>query len=152
MNADRDYVKDQIEKCRDRLLDTSKRNNLISFKHSQRSHRYIRVIDELPDFLYDELIEDKKLTFPCSLPEEGEIPPDDEQTPKFRRHLEQAKLTDEDYIKALDSLGGGEEGAQSKQIERDLRNKIREHLQMPAWQARKSLTNAEIAKKHGLNP
>ena len=152
MTADLVLVKECIEKYRVKLLDTSRRNSLISFKHSERSRTHIRVIDELPDFLYGEFLNGKKLTF-LALPEKDQIPPD-EQTPKFMRHLEQAKLTDEKYIEAIDSVDEGEEGELDKvqQIECELRNKIRKELKLPVWKDQKRLTNAEIAKKHHLDP
>lgn len=152
MSENDTFVKECIEKYRSKLLDTSRRNSLISFNHSERSRQHIRVIDELPDFLYGEFLDGKKLTF-LALPEEDQIPPD-EKTPEFLRHLEQAKLTDEDYIESIDSIDEDEEGAldKIKEIERGLRNKIREELKLPVWKEQKSLTNAEVAKKHDLNP
>lgn len=152
MAKDLKFVKECIEKYRSKLLDTSKRNNLVSFNHSERSRQHIRVIDELPDFLYGEFLDGKTLTF-LALPEEEKTPPD-EKTPQFRRRLEQAKLTDEIYIEAIDSIDEDEEGAldEIKQIERDLKDKIRDELDLPVWQGQKSLTNAEVAKKHDLNP
>ena len=145
-------IKQSIEKYRSRLLDTSKRNSLIAFRHIERSRQHVRVIDELPDFLYDQLVSGKTLTFKA-LPEEDQPPPD-EQEPRFKRRLEQARLTDEKYIEAIDSLDENEENCldKSKQIERDLRDRIRKELSLPVWQEQNSLTNAEIAKKHGLDP
>ncbi len=152
MSNDPAFVKECIEKYRSKLLDTSRRNSLISFNHSERSRQHIRVIDELPDFLYSEFLDGKKLTF-LPLPEEDQIPPD-EKTPEFIRHIEQAKLTDEDYIEAVDAIDEDEDGALDniKEIERELRNKIRKELKLPVWKEQKSLTNAEVAKKHYLNP
>lgn len=150
--SNHDFVKECVEKYRAKLLDTSRRNSLISFNHSERSRQHIRVIDELPDFLYGEFLDGKKLTF-LALPEEDQSPPD-EKTPEFIRLLEQAKLTNEKYIEAIDSVDEDEEGAldKIKQIERELRNTIREELRLPVWKEQKSLTNAEVAKKHHLNP
>ena len=52
MPSDVDFIRKQVERSRSKLLDTSKRNNLISFNHRGNSRQHIRVIDELPDFLY----------------------------------------------------------------------------------------------------
>ena len=95
-------VVESIEKYRTKLLDTTKRNPLISFKHSPRSRQHIRLIDELPDFLYEALVGGKILQF-RSLPEESQIPAD-EKTPDFIRHFEQAKITDEAYNEALEAI------------------------------------------------
>ena len=152
MATDTNFVKECIEKYKLKLLDLSRRNNLISFNHSERSRQHIRVIDELPDCLYEELLYGKKLTF-LALPEEDEIPPD-EKSSIFLRYLERAKLTDEEYIKAVDLVDEDKEGAldQIKKIERELRNKIRKELGLPVWKDQESLTNTEVAKKYGLNP
>jgi hypothetical protein len=158
MIADVSFVKECIEKYRAKLLDTSRRNSLISFNHSEISRQHIRVIDELPDFLYEKLLDGATFEF-LSLPGEDQTPPD-EKTPEFMRHLEQAKLTDESYIEAIDSIDedeGEDEDEESaldkiKKIERELRNKIREKLKLPVWKEQKILSNIEVAKKYGLNP
>ncbi|MCY4330695.1 MAG: DUF4011 domain-containing protein [Endozoicomonadaceae bacterium] len=146
------FITESFEKYRDKLLDTSKKNNLISFRHSERSRQHIRIIDELPDFIYSKLSDGKKLTFK-PLPEEDQNPAD-EETREFRLRFEQAKLTDEDYISAMDDMDEDEEDAQNKknQIDNALRNKIRKQLNLPVWNEKERLTNIEIAKKHGLNP
>jgi very-short-patch-repair endonuclease/DNA polymerase III delta prime subunit len=106
----------------------------------------------LPNFLYEKLLEGEIFTF-SSLPEENQIPPD-ERTHTFLNRLEQAKLTDEKYMEAIDAVKEDEENAQDKikQIERYLRNRIREELNLPVWKEQKNMTNAEIAVKYGLNP
>ncbi|MDR2598257.1 MAG: DUF4011 domain-containing protein [Holosporales bacterium] len=146
------FVKECVEKYRCKLLDMSRRNALISFSHSERSHQHIRIINELPDFLYEKFLEGETFTF-LALPEESQIP-SDEQTHTFISHLEQAKLTDLEYIEAIKSIKEDEEGAldKIKLIERGLKNRIREVLNLPIWKERKSMTNVEIAMKFGLNP
>ena len=147
-----EFVKECVERYRTKLLDTSKRNPLISFNHSERSRQHVRIIDELPDFLYGQFLDGKIFTF-RALPEEDEIP-SDEKTIRFRRRLVQAKLTDEEYRSTIDAIDHDVEGALDliKQIDRDLRNKIRAELGLPVWDCQKNLSNLEVAKKHGLNP
>ena len=147
-----EFTKKCVEEYRKLLLDTSRRNSLISFRHSERSHQHIRVIDELPDFFYAQIIDGKKLTFQA-LPEEDAIPPD-EKKPKFLRHLEQAEATDEDYIQAINCIDESKDGAldKIKKIKRELRNKIRKELKLTEWKEQKNLTNAEVAIKHKINP
>jgi len=152
MEQHQKFVSECVEKYRKKLLDTSKRNNLISFRHSERSRQHVRLIDELPDFLYGQFLNAKTFTFK-PLPEEDQIPPD-EKTNVFKRLLEQAKLTNEEYCEAMDAVDEDEEGAldQIKKIEHDLRNKIRADLGLPIWPNQQGLSNLEAAKKHGLNP
>jgi len=54
-NIDHDHVRSVIDDLRKRLFDFSKRNPLINLTHSERSVRFIRVVDELPDELYTRL-------------------------------------------------------------------------------------------------
>lgn len=152
MESHQKFVQECVEKYRKKLLDTSKRNNLISFSHSERSRQHVRVIDELPDFLYQHLIDGKAFTF-APLPEEDKIP-HDEQTEKFRSLLEQGKLTDEGYLNAMDEIDEDDEGALDaiKKIDRVLRNKIRQELGLIPLGEQKGLSNIEVAKKHGINP
>lgn len=152
---DQRRMAEEIKKCRDRLLDTSRRNSLISLRHSERSRQHIRIIDELPDFLYGAFLDGRWLEFK-SLPEVsgGDQTPADEETREFRRRLEEAMITDDEYNDALDAVDEESEEAQFriKKIERVLRNKIRENLGLPAREEKKVLTNSEIARMHGLNP
>ena len=69
---------DQIKNLRARLLDLGKRNRLISFKHSDRARNQIRVIDELPDVLYERLLDGKSFYFK-SLPEAENDPKDEKK-------------------------------------------------------------------------
>ena len=154
-NTRTDFAKESVERYRAKLLDTSRRNNLIAFKHSDRSRQHIRVIDELPHFLYGNFLEGKTLTF-RALPEEDQTPPD-EKTAEFLRLFEQAQLTDQSYIEAVEASDEDAEDEESaldkiKQLERGLRHKIREKLELPVWKEQKSLTNVEVAKRHLLNP
>jgi very-short-patch-repair endonuclease len=50
-----------LENLRQRLLDLTLRNRLLNFRHTKRSS--LRVIDELPDQLYHELIDGKTFRF-----------------------------------------------------------------------------------------
>jgi hypothetical protein len=53
----------RVERLRERLLDLSKKNGLLNFRHSERSRTHIRVIDEVPEFLFDRLIGGGFFTF-----------------------------------------------------------------------------------------
>lgn len=152
MDKHQQFIKECVEKYRKKLLDTSKRNNLISFSHSERSRQHVRVIDEMPDFLYKELVDGKSFTF-APLPEEDKTPAE-EQSEEFRSLLEQGKLTDEDYLNAIDDIDEDYEGAldEIKKVDRVLRNKIRNQLGLPPLSEQKGLSNIEVAKKHGINP
>ena len=90
-----ELVERSIEKLRQRLLDLSNRNRLLNYKHSDRARTHIRIIDELPDVLYERLKNDETLSFKA-LPE-PEDEPKDEHTDQFLMRLEQARMSDAEY-------------------------------------------------------
>ena len=51
-SIDHAHVLSVIEDLRKQLLDFSTRNDLINLTHSDRSTKFIRVVDELPNQLY----------------------------------------------------------------------------------------------------
>ncbi len=93
MNENLDYVKKRIKACQKRLLDTSKRNKLISFKHSERSHQHVRVINAQFDSLYHALLEGDKPLKLLPLPDPEKSSPDEERE-GFLNHLSQANSAD----------------------------------------------------------
>ena len=64
------FAFDSLEAIRKRLLDLSGRNSLLNFKHPKTS--CIRIIDELPNQIYDELLNGRKFTF-IPVPEPTEL-------------------------------------------------------------------------------
>lgn len=145
------YIKQAISKLRVKLLDLTNRNALLNFRHSDKSLSHLRVIDELPDFLYASLVQGKKLTF-LSLPELDQEP-HDEKIPKFQDHLRVALVQDEDYLSEIKKLED-QDDAQADLIaaERKLRNRLRTEFGMPPVSDLKPLTNAQWAKQNGLDP
>lgn len=53
----------QLQGLRRRLLDLSNRSPLLNSKFSARSRTHIRVVDELPEFLFETLLDGKPMTF-----------------------------------------------------------------------------------------
>ena len=68
-NCSKKFAFDSLEAIRRRLLDLSGRNSLLNFKHPKTS--CIRLIDELPDQIYEVLQEGGKFTF-TAIPEPTE--------------------------------------------------------------------------------
>jgi len=145
------YIKQAISKLRVKLLDLTNRNALLNFRHSDKSLSHLRVIDELPDFLYASLVQGKKLTF-LALPELDQEP-HDEKKPQFQDRLRVALVQDEDYLSEIQKLED-QEDAQAGLIaaERKLRNRLRAELGMPPISDLKPLTNAQWARQNGLDP
>ncbi len=145
-------IKKSLNEYQKRLIDISKNNNLISFKHSQRSIQHIRIIDEMPDFLYNKIIDNKTITFK-PLPTDGGIP-NDEKTPEFEKNLEQLKLIDEPYQEALENIDDENKSAidEINKIERELRNQVRTEMGFLIQEEAEAMSNSMIAEKHGINP
>jgi hypothetical protein len=82
-----------------RLLDMSNRNRLLNFKFSDRARAHVRVVDEIPNVLCGKLSDGKKLTFvPLPNPEDE---PEDEQSDEFFLAHQAARMSDEEYLRAL---------------------------------------------------
>lgn len=122
-----DY-KNKIIALRERLLDLTGRNGLISFRHSPKSRRYVRVIDEIPSIILKKLEMGKSLQI-VPLPE-PDTEPLDEKTPVFQEKFEQEKSIDEEYLKALSELGDDPSSRAEEKIEAQLRDRVRLALGM----------------------
>ncbi len=75
------FLAQAISDLREKLIDISKRNPLISFKHSERSASYVRVVDERPDGLFVRL-RDGEMQFE-PLPDPEAEPAGRERLPTF---------------------------------------------------------------------
>lgn len=120
-----------IQELRQRLIDTSKRNPLVNFRHPTRSKRMIRVIDEVPALTFDKLTAGTPLRF-TPVPD-PELHPADENTPEFKKHLAEARKTDPLYLEAIATADPRIKPTANYEIERPLRDRLRAKLEMPAW-------------------
>jgi len=146
----REWAFEAIAGLRAKLIDLSKRNQLISFKHSERGATYLRIVDERPDHLFNTLT-DGQMRFE-GLPDEDIVPPD-EQTDDFLIAWERARLTDPDYLKTIEDLGEEEkDAAEIQKAERALRAAVRQELGLPKLQFGKSIDIAALARAHGFDP
>ena len=146
-------INDRIETLRPKLLDLTKRNPLLSAKFSNRSNTVIRVVDELPQQLFDTLGEVSKPMRIVPLPPLNEHPKD-EGTKEFQNRLSEALATDEVYLTAIDEIDHDSEEAAGLLIaeERKLRDRIREELGMPERQTKDSPNLVKHARNHGILP
>ena len=118
---DKEVVKSQVESLRKRLLDFSKRNDLLNHTHSERSTKFVRVVDELPNELFDKLISGNMEFKPLHV----ETEPKDEQTPLFQSALEIEKITDVDYQQQLEIFQGELADVTGvEELERNLKTKL----------------------------
>jgi transcription elongation GreA/GreB family factor len=147
-----ELIRVKIENLRRKLLDLTRRNPLISTKFSPRSNSHIRIVDELPDALLFNLGDQKKMRF-VSLPPLDEDPTD-EQTRQFRDALSNARLIDEIYLAAVDGIDPYREIAleQNRQLERELKDRIRDQLGMAPHRRSGDVPLPQHAKNNGISP
>jgi len=146
--------KDSIAKLRKKLLlgSTTNRNKLINFKHSDRSRGQVRIVDEMPDFVYSRLFDEKSFIFK-PLPE-PESEPKDEKTTKFLSAFEVAKKEDSIFLKEIEKMGDeyDENNKESLKVERELKDRVRIKLGMEERLTPEVLGINDYAKKIGINP
>ncbi len=142
-----DSYKNKLELYRKRILDTSKRNSLISFKHTDRSISQIRFIDEIPDYIHDKLDSDKELIIQ-SIKDPNEPPPE-ETKPDFITLLAKEKSRNQKYLEAISI----EETDQKLiiQIEFEMINKIRRHFGYGARHLKENIAIKDVADSLGIN-
>lgn len=147
-----DLVRTKIENLRPKLLDLSRRNPLIAAKLGPRSSSHIRVVDELPDVLFFGLSNEQEMELIPLPPIEED--PRDEQTREFRETLINAQLTDEFYIKDMESVARDADDYldKSRAIERALKDKIRTQIGLPPRVQKTEPNLVQHAKNNGISP
>ncbi len=138
------FIKNVVEKLRDKLLDRSKRNPLISFRHSERSRKQIRIVNLLIDQAFAALETLKSIAIQ-PLPS-FESP--DEQMPEFIEALKRVKQEDKDYLNAVKALGEKPPTKSLLKLERKLRDQLRSSLSMAPIKN----SPEEYAKILGISP
>ena len=146
-------TKSKFEELRKRVLDLTRRNRLINTPLYGKTTPLLRVIDEQPDLLFLDLVNEKKFEFDA-LPAMDDDP-EDEKNSKFIDVFLQAQLIDEQYSKDMDAIDPSDEDAEEQKriLDRGLKDKVREQLKMPSrpkGKAPKSL--AAHAKQNNINP
>jgi hypothetical protein len=152
LQARQNMAEKLIADLRRRLLDLRNSNRLLNFKFSDRARTHVCIVDELLDVLYGHLINNgKKLTF-VSLPD-PEDKPEDEKSDEFILALAAARGSDEEYLRALEALEEEDEtSAKGQEIERALKDRVRQQLGWPQRPTRESMTPAEYAQARGIDP
>ena len=105
-------------------------NRLINFKHSERKRDQIRIVDELPDEIYKDLIAGKSFVF-RPLPEPT-YQPKDEDTKEFKTEFAVAQKEDEVFLNKIKKMGDKYDGSskESLEVERELKDRVRIKLKM----------------------
>jgi hypothetical protein len=138
---------------RERLLDLSLRNPMLSFKHRATSKRQLQIVNAVPEEVYRKLVGEDEALELIPLPDLDETPID-ERSEEFLSALAHARALDLEYltkIKALESAGRDDEFALAE-LERDLRDRLRDELGLPPRPTRKTINPAEYARQHEIDP
>ena len=141
-----------IAKFREKLLDLSNRNNFINLSLNPRSNKNIRLIDELPNRIYQQLSSGEEFEL-ISLPLPKDEP-EDEQTDNFLSELEYEKLNNSEYLSAIEELGENfdESSEESLKLIRKLKDDLRERLGMPKLISPETVSIEEYAKSINITP
>jgi hypothetical protein len=147
-----ELVKQKIENLRPKLLDLSRRNPLIATKLGPRSNSHIRAVDELPDILFFKLNNGQEMRL-VPLPAIDDDPRD-EKTSAFRDALINARLTDEQYLIEMEAVDRNADDYidRTRQIERSLKDRIREALGLPPRAKTSEVNLIHHAKINGITP
>ncbi len=145
------HIRQQLEDFRRKLLDPSLRNPLLSFSHREPSTAYVRIVDELPDAVF-EALEGGAEFFICPL-DPPRTEPEDEEAEPFLEALTKFKGEDPVYLESADALKRRRGGRKAMaELERRARDRVRFQLGMEPWEPEAGLPSEELARRRGLNP
>lgn len=140
-----------LEKLRSKLLDLTGRNNLISYKHSLRSQKQIRIVDEALSELLSKFSEEENYFKFKSIPlPEVEYP--EENSEEFKSKFEDLKLIDSEYLIEIEGVGEDPSEKAILKIENALRDKVRKELNLPIVSRKITTTIEDQAVRFEINP
>jgi very-short-patch-repair endonuclease len=122
-------VLETIEKLRAKLLDLTMANRLLNFKPSEKAKSHVRIIEEIPEALFEMLEGGKELEFAWI--EDPDLEPADERTSEFSDAVKTAKASEPVYLEQLEKLGKRASRRQLATVDRGLRDRVRLSLGLP---------------------
>ncbi|CAL8969045.1 ATP-dependent RecD-like DNA helicase [Rhodoplanes serenus] len=140
------------ERLRERLLDMSLRNPMLSYKHRPKSKRQLRIVDGALEGIYGQLTDGQPFEI-LSLREPDDTPPD-EKADDFVSALAHAKVSDVEYLTGIEALesAGRDDPFELAKAERELRDRVRESLGMEPRPNRRTVNPIEHARSLGIDP
>lgn len=146
-----EHIIKQIADFRRLLLGLTLRNPLLSCPHGQSVKTQVRIVDELPDAVFDRLTSDGAFEFE-PLPEPRNTP-DDEDDEEFKQALSDYKRSNLTYQQALKQLKQSSQGTDHlEELEREARDYARLLLERGKWEPEQGLSPEALARRHGINP
>ena len=140
-------------RLRDRLLDLSSRNPLVSYKHRPTSKRQLRFVDAVLDLVYAQLVDEALPIQVLPLTEPDEVPMD-ERTAEFIGQLEHAKSADAAYLTKIHELedAGADGEFELALAESALRDRVRTNLNLPHRPSLRAINASHHAETLGIDP
>ena len=150
-SSESQVIKEKLLKFSDKLLDLSKRNKMINSNFQTKSKTRFRIIDEIPDLLYQKLSSGDMEFKPLPLLDHE---PKDENTTEFKEKLTIAEMTNEEYINEIKKIEEEQKDdlneAYGKAL-RKLKDKVRDQLGLPP-RSTKDTPLKDHAKNHRFSP
>ena len=145
------YINAQLEGFRKQLLGMTLRNNLLNCPHGPSITAQVRVVDELPDVVFQRMEAGDGYTF-LPLPEPRGAP-DDEDSDEFHDALKEHKAQSTTYQAALSQISAIKDNDVAlDQLEREARNYVRLSLNMGIWQPERGLGPEDLCRRHDIDP
>ena len=146
-------LKGLYEDLRLRLLDLSRRNQLLNYGLSARSKRFLQIVDGTLDGTHNLLAGDEATLRIAPLPEPDDVP-SEERTDEFRSGLDRGRATDVEYLTAVEAIeaAGRDDEAAMEKLERGLRDRVRAELGLPSRPSRKEINRVDYARSLGIDP
>ncbi len=146
-----EHIRQQLDDFRRKLLDPTLRNPLLSFAQREPSTAFVRIVDELPDAVFEELESGAEFIIRPLDPPRTE--PEDEETEPFLEALAKLKAEDPVYLESAEALRRRRAGRNAMaELERRARDRVRFQLGMGPWEPEAGLPPEELARRRGLNP
>ena len=146
-----EHIDAQIGDFRKQLLGMTLRNHLLHCPHGPRVQAQVRVIDELPDMVFERLEVGGEFSFlPLPVPRDQ---PDDEDSEEFLEALERHKQDSETYKAAIEQVARQPaRPAGREKVEREARDLVRLRLGMGEWEPERGLDPEELCRRRGIDP
>lgn len=146
-----EYIHAQIEEFRKQLLGMTRRNHLLNCPHTSRVQAQVRIVDELPDVVFERLEVGSEFTFlPSPEPRDR---PDDEESDEFLKELTRYKQTSGTYTAAIEQVSAQQDKAGGlERVEREARDHVRLLLDMGKWEPEHGLSPEDLCRRHGIDP
>ena len=146
MSKYREFALDKLEALRERLLDLTSRNRMINSNFNASTKQHFRIIDEVPQQIFESLTKSSMIFKPLPPIEEE---PADERKPNFQSKLQFAIHSDLEYQVKLKEIRGDVE--KEELLLRELKDKLRSEMGLPPFKG-KNISIKEHARNNGINP